>query len=75
MVVKSVKKVAAAIGLLAMSAGQSVWAALPTPVAFHCAMHRDCDQCYVTPLRPSWPWPPGGLIVFHSLTTTLPPGT
>ena len=33
MVVKSVKKVAAAIGLLAMSAGQSVWAALPTPVA------------------------------------------
>ena len=33
MVVKSVRKVAAAIGLLAMSAGQSVWAALPTPVA------------------------------------------
>jgi len=32
-VVKSVRKVAAAIGLLAMSAGQSVWAALPTPVA------------------------------------------
>ena len=33
MVVKSVRKVAAAIGLLALSAGQSVWAALPTPVA------------------------------------------
>ena len=33
MVVKTVKKMAAAIGLLAMSAGQSVWAALPTPVA------------------------------------------
>ena len=33
MVVKTVRKVAAAIGLLAMSAGQSVWAALPTPVA------------------------------------------
>ncbi len=33
MVVKSVKNVAAASGLLAMSAGQSVWAALPTPVA------------------------------------------
>ncbi|MCP4968694.1 MAG: TIGR03745 family integrating conjugative element membrane protein [bacterium] len=33
MVVKSVKKVVAAIGLLAMLAGQSVWAALPTPVA------------------------------------------
>ncbi|MCB1868968.1 MAG: TIGR03745 family integrating conjugative element membrane protein [Gammaproteobacteria bacterium] len=33
MVVKSVRKVAAAIGLLAVSAGQSVWAALPTPVA------------------------------------------
>ena len=33
MVVKSVKNVAATIGLLAMSAGQSVWAALPTPVA------------------------------------------
>jgi integrating conjugative element membrane protein (TIGR03745 family) len=33
MVLKSVRKVAAAIGLLAMSAGQSVWAALPTPVA------------------------------------------
>ena len=33
MVVKSVKKMAAAIGLLAVSAGQSVWAALPTPVA------------------------------------------
>ena len=33
MLVKSVKKMAAATGLLAMSAGQSVWAALPTPVA------------------------------------------
>jgi integrating conjugative element membrane protein (TIGR03745 family) len=33
MVVKSVKKVVVAIGLLAMSAGQSLWAALPTPVA------------------------------------------
>ena len=33
MVVKSVRKMVAAIGLLAMSAGQSVWAALPTPVA------------------------------------------
>ena len=33
MVVKSVRKVAAAIGLLAMFARQSVWAALPTPVA------------------------------------------
>ena len=33
MVVKSVRKVAVAIGLLAVSAGQSVWAALPTPVA------------------------------------------
>ena len=33
MVVNSVKKVAAVFGLLAMSAGQSVWAALPTPVA------------------------------------------
>ena len=33
MVVNSVRKVAAAIGLLAVSAGQSVWAALPTPVA------------------------------------------
>ena len=33
MVVKSVRKLAAAIGLLAVSAGQSVWAALPTPVA------------------------------------------
>ena len=33
MVVKSVRNVAAAIGLLALSAGQSVWAALPTPVA------------------------------------------
>ena len=33
MVVKSVMNVAAAIGLLALSAGQSVWAALPTPVA------------------------------------------
>jgi len=33
MVVKSVRKVAAAIGLLAISAGQSVRAALPTPVA------------------------------------------
>ncbi|MCP5443385.1 MAG: TIGR03745 family integrating conjugative element membrane protein [Chromatiaceae bacterium] len=33
MVVKTVRKVAAAIGLLAVSAGQSVWAALPTPVA------------------------------------------
>src|SRR6056300_688127 len=33
MLVKSVEKVAAAIGLLAVSAGQSLWAALPTPVA------------------------------------------
>jgi len=33
MVVKSVRNLAAAIGLLVMSAGQSVWAALPTPVA------------------------------------------
>ncbi len=33
MVVKTVKKMAAAIGLLVVSAGQSVWAALPTPVA------------------------------------------
>ncbi|MCP5084467.1 MAG: TIGR03745 family integrating conjugative element membrane protein [Alphaproteobacteria bacterium] len=33
MVVKSVRKMAAAVGLLAVSAGQSVWAALPTPVA------------------------------------------
>ena len=33
MVLKSVKKVAAAIGLMAVVAGQSVWAALPTPVA------------------------------------------
>ncbi len=33
MVVKSVRKVVGAIGLLAVSAGQSVWAALPTPVA------------------------------------------
>ena len=33
MVVKSVRKMAAAIGLLAISTGQSVWAALPTPVA------------------------------------------
>jgi integrating conjugative element membrane protein (TIGR03745 family) len=33
MVVKTVRRVAAAIGLLAVSAGQSVWAALPTPVA------------------------------------------
>ena len=33
MVVKAVRKVAAAIGLLAVSAEQSVWAALPTPVA------------------------------------------
>ena len=33
MVVKTVRRVAATIGLLAMSAGQSVWAALPTPVA------------------------------------------
>ena len=30
---KSIKKGTAAIGLLAMSAYQSVWAALPTPVA------------------------------------------
>ena len=33
MVVKTVRKVTAVIGLLAVSAGQSVWAALPTPVA------------------------------------------
>ncbi len=33
MMVKSVREVAAAIGLLAVSSGQSVWAALPTPVA------------------------------------------
>ena len=31
--VKTIKKGAAAIGLLAMSVYQSVWAALPTPVA------------------------------------------
>ena len=30
---KMAKRVAAGVGLLAMSAGQSVWAALPTPVA------------------------------------------
>ncbi len=30
---KTLKKGAAAVGLLAMSAHQSVWAALPTPVA------------------------------------------
>ncbi len=33
MIMKTVKKVAAVIGLLAMSATHSVWAALPTPVA------------------------------------------
>ena len=33
MVVKSLRKMVAAIGLLSMSTGQSVWAALPTPVA------------------------------------------
>jgi integrating conjugative element membrane protein (TIGR03745 family) len=33
MVVKSVRKMATAIGLLVVSAGQSVWATLPTPVA------------------------------------------
>jgi len=30
---KMAKRVAAGVGLLAMSVGQSVWAALPTPVA------------------------------------------
>jgi len=30
---KTVKQIVTAVGLLAMSAGQSVWAALPTPVA------------------------------------------
>lgn len=30
---KMAKRVAAGVGLLTMSAGQSVWAALPTPVA------------------------------------------
>ena len=33
MMKKIVKRAAAAVGLLAMSATQSVWAALPTPVA------------------------------------------
>ena len=33
MMMKTVKRVATAVGLLAMSAAQSVWAALPTPVA------------------------------------------
>jgi integrating conjugative element membrane protein (TIGR03745 family) len=33
MMKKTVKRVAAGVGLLALSAGQSVWAALPTPVA------------------------------------------
>ena len=32
MMIKAVKRVAATAGLLALSAGQSVWAALPTPV-------------------------------------------
>ena len=30
---KTAKRIATAVGLLAISAGQSVWAALPTPVA------------------------------------------
>jgi integrating conjugative element membrane protein (TIGR03745 family) len=30
---KSAKRIATAVGLLAMAAGQSVWAVLPTPVA------------------------------------------
>ena len=33
MMKKTVKQVASAVGLLALSATQSVWAALPTPVA------------------------------------------
>lgn len=33
MVLKTLKRIAAAAGLLILSAGQSVWAALPTPVA------------------------------------------
>lgn len=33
MVLKTFKRIAAVAGLLALSAGQSVWAALPTPVA------------------------------------------
>ena len=33
MLQKSMKRVAVGIGMLAISAGQSVWAALPTPVA------------------------------------------
>ncbi|MGB5251323.1 MAG: TIGR03745 family integrating conjugative element membrane protein [Sedimenticolaceae bacterium] len=33
MMKKTVKQIVTAVGLLAMSAGQSVWAALPTPVA------------------------------------------
>ena len=33
MTVKSIKKTAAAVGLLGMTAVQSLWAALPTPVA------------------------------------------
>ena len=33
MMMKTAKRVATAVGLLAASAGQSVWAALPTPVA------------------------------------------
>jgi len=33
MMKKTVERVAAGVGLLALSAGQSVWAALPTPVA------------------------------------------
>ena len=33
MMMKTAKRVATAIGLLSLSAAQSVWAALPTPVA------------------------------------------
>ena len=33
MMMKTAKRVATAVGLLVASAGQSVWAALPTPVA------------------------------------------
>jgi integrating conjugative element membrane protein (TIGR03745 family) len=33
MMMKTAKRIATAIGFLALSAGQSVWAALPTPVA------------------------------------------
>ena len=33
MMMETAKRVATGVGLLALSAGQSVWAALPTPVA------------------------------------------